>query len=1316
MIPKPMTTRFHVLIHAPLYEAVQRLPASARGRFRRVVASLAAGRWEGGARVRKLRGVGKPVFEARQDDGERILFTVVHSASRVGSPIPRPHLQLWDLVRHDEVSGRAARINPSAEAEFLDFSETESEIITEVPPHPAASFAEVPESAPGHEAGVVEFVCHTGPAAIEPREEIAGGVRWYVLPDGLLVDESAWQDLMDRGLAELELKLTAEQYAVVRAPGPVLLSGSAGSGKTTIAVHRLAAACAGSGTARVLYVTYSKWLLDLAQRLYADLLACRGHAARSVPEFLTMDDLYRTVLASARQAPPERVASFAEFRRWVAAAFRGEDAALAWEEIRSIVKGANLDTARALLPRGEYEALGRKRAPLFASARGRIYGVARRWQEHLDATGRADEIDLCRMALRSVPRTRGYDHVICDEAQDLAEIQVEFLLRLLAADSFAGLFMAGDPQQVINPSGFRWAEVRSRIRDRFLGRGRPVPDLLSLTRNFRSVRGLVELANEVLAWKRERTGRSDGDEAEESHVAGPAPILVTDGEERLAEAVRGFGPRCAVIAGSDEIRDRLQRDLETTRVFTVPESKGLEFDVAVLWGLLAADPAPWKRLLNPSLDLREDPSSRRALHHLYVAVTRARRHLAILEPPGCPKVFSLERFASKLDSEVAASLSRLFVRAASPAEWLREAEYFRDRARFRQAAECYRRAGEARLEIESLALHHEAAGEHVAAATRWIELGDAARAARLLEKADDPAAAARQWRLAGEVERAHRCDCLAAESEKRWKEAAEGWEALDAWADAARCWSNAGQRPRQVRCLALVSTAEGRFADAAVLLEDVADWEGASEAWRRAGNPSRASAADARLHEIGRRWDLAAEAWSAAGDDGSALRCRAEGASASGRWDEAARFFERLGRIDEALRAWKLAGRPGEIRRVVARRDLAEGRFLRAAVAFEEMSEFELAADAWSKASDSGQQPSAPRPLPLPEAAAKAWARGEKPAKLLQPEPERRRRSYWHARLTRRHAERAVIHDSKTRELACRVRAAEDEADFGRAATIWKALGDPGQELRCLVTDLERAGRTAELASLLERKGRLERAADAWRRARRPDGAMRCQALLAEKKRDFEAAARLWEKLGETRRAAHVRAISEFQRQEYERAAAYFDAAGEPLEAVTARVLAAKERMDYDAAVRALEQANATHLLKRLVGRREAWLEEARWMAEARKRRLAAAARRAKPKPPSQRPLFENAGDMARQEGRRIEGTAPAAPGAAATARPKNRIRSIVDAVRDRPGSTCEHIALLAGLDTRVVKPIARELAATGILRKVGRTRGTRYYLAADRQ
>ena len=96
------------------------------------------------------------------------------------------------------------------------------------------------------------------------REEITGGVRWYVLPERLLLDEAQWQELMDRGAEELELKLTAEQYAVVRAPGPVLLSGSAGSGKTTIAVHRLAAALGTAAGVRALYLTYSPWLRDHA--------------------------------------------------------------------------------------------------------------------------------------------------------------------------------------------------------------------------------------------------------------------------------------------------------------------------------------------------------------------------------------------------------------------------------------------------------------------------------------------------------------------------------------------------------------------------------------------------------------------------------------------------------------------------------------------------------------------------------------------------------------------------------------------------------------------------------------------------------------------------------------------------------------------------------------------------------------------------------------------------------------------------------------------------------------------------------------------
>jgi hypothetical protein len=128
--------------------------------------------------VKKLRGCRKPVFEARQDAGDRLLFTLAQTATRDATETLRPHLQLWDLVHHDRVSGRARRVNPSAEAEFLDFEEVEAEGISEPPPHPAAAFHEVPAAAADAEAGVVE---HAGARWAGPRahEEITGGVRWY---------------------------------------------------------------------------------------------------------------------------------------------------------------------------------------------------------------------------------------------------------------------------------------------------------------------------------------------------------------------------------------------------------------------------------------------------------------------------------------------------------------------------------------------------------------------------------------------------------------------------------------------------------------------------------------------------------------------------------------------------------------------------------------------------------------------------------------------------------------------------------------------------------------------------------------------------------------------------------------------------------------------------------------------------------------------------------------------------------------------------------------------------------------------------------
>ncbi|PYO58900.1 MAG: hypothetical protein DMD83_01635, partial [Candidatus Rokuibacteriota bacterium] len=1067
---------------------------------------------------------------------------------------------------------------------------------------------------------------------------------------------------------------------------------SAGSGKTTIAVHRLAAAVGAAPSVRALYLTYSAWLRDHARGLFHDLLACRGEIIPAPPRFLTVHELYRTLIAEDSGALLGPVVDYPEFARWYEGQFRRADAALAWEEIRGIVKGASLDLARPLLPHEEYEALGRKRAPAFVGERGRLYHVARRWQEHLEAGRRLDEIDLCRLALAAVPAGGLYDHLVCDEAQDLAEVQMELLLRLVPGRSLAGLFLAGDPQQVINPSGFRWAEVRTRIRDRFLDRGRSVPDLVVLTKNFRSVRGLVELANEVLAFKRDRTGRSEGDETEQSEVAGAAPILVGGDETALADAIRGFGPRCAVVAGSADIRERLQAVLGTTRVFTIPEAKGLEFDVVILWGVVASDPEPWRQLLDPGVGLREDPPARRALHHLYVAVTRARRHLAVYEPPGAPPLWTAERFAARLDPEPPASLARLFVRSAAPGEWTHEGEYFLARGRYRQAAECFRRAGDARREAESLARHHEAAGEPALAAERWRALGETAAAARCFEVAEHWAEAAADWSLLGDEAGSRRCQARAAEAKRRWAEAAAEWEALEAWEDAARCWAGAGQRRQQVRCLAVGAEKGGRLADAARRWEEIEVWDRAVASWRAAGREREAWSAEARGHEAARRWDDAAAAWEEAGDPRRAVRCRADASEAAGRWDAAARDWEQLGEYQSAIRAWQRAGRPDEGQRCATRRDLTEGRFSRAAEALEELGDLAGATEAWARAEAAGQQPLTSRPLPLPAAAQRTWSEGGKPARLARAIAAGRGRR---SRLP------APIPGARERGLVCAARVAEDSGRFEDAAAAWKSLGDPEQALRCRVTRLEHAGDLAGAARLLESKERYEAAAALWARAGDAAGTARCQALLDEKRGRFPEAAEAWEALGEPARATRCRATHCFRAGEYAEAARGYDAAGEPSMAFTARLLAAKLEGDYEAAEKALNDYGMQHLYRDLLGNRQTWLAQARaFAAEHARARSATIRRRGSPSGGPGPKARAGAGASARE----------GLPGKAAE--PADVSGAILDAVRRFPGLTCQGVAHVTAIATDRVKPHLAALTESGQLRKVGRTRGTRYHPA----
>jgi DNA helicase II / ATP-dependent DNA helicase PcrA len=1070
---------FSILIHADLHQALRAFKRDLRSRIRKTLLRLQAGHWAGGTRVKRLRGANRPVFEARTDRGDRLLFTAIRSADPSDPERLATYLQVWDVVSHDAVD-RVIRRNMSAEAEFLEFHIEEQFDIEVPPPEPAARFDSL--AAEDGADPLLHFLLPPHDYSPPAEEGITGAVRWFQTSAAMLADDEEFQRIIDHDGGGLELKLTREQYNVLLAPGPALVAGSAGSGKTTIAVHRLADGATASPPLRSVYLSYSPWLVDHARKLYHDVMSARSAAPPAVdPHFTTFTDLYRRILPAE-----DALVDAADFRSWFVRSGLRLDPALVWEEIRSIIKGACTNIGKVMLDEQEYLELGRKRAPLFVDERPEIYRIALRYQQWLVETQRVDQIDLCRRAFRELRRGhhKRYDAVICDEVQDLTEIEIGFVLALSADASFGRIMLSGDTQQIVNPSGFRWAEVRQTILK--ATRGTKAPPLLRLRRNFRSVRPVVELANSVIALRREIYGRSDEDDPEEAALEGPVPIQILDSDKKVLEAVRDFGPRCAVIVFSGRDRDALQRELESTRIFHVQEAKGLEFDTVILWKALSADEELINRFLRIDRRLERDARFRLFLQHLYVALTRARRHVALFEGSEPHPFWNSGHFENRAERETAPALARLFRESASAADWIREAGYYFERQRYRQAAECYRRGGQPAKESEALALFAESVGDWIAALKRWEGLGNIERQAPALERMSRFEEALAIYRRLGQTEKVATLEIHQLERQGRWAEAGQRWEALERRDEAARCYHRSGDRARALSFEAIRAEGEKNWAHAAECWWEIKSWESAARCFRKAKNTRSAALSTAMWAESRRDWTAAASAFRKAGERRRSDECRVRAYEAEGKLKEAAKLWERLDHPNEALRLYRKLGDSAAVDRVeVGRINVQEN----------------------------------VRPKVL------SFMKAGKPALAFRLASSRR--AAIRAQMAKRPPlARRVELGRENRELqldqsCCRAMMAEIADDWSKAAHHWRRAGEYDKARSAEVRAAELLTDVGERARAWMDLGEWQRAVECYQQAGDREGELSATAGLLQSQGDWASAAVVWSELGDRVRAEY---------------------------------------------------------------------------------------------------------------------------------------------------------------------------------------------------
>jgi superfamily I DNA/RNA helicase len=430
-----------------------------------------------------------------------------------------------------------------------------------------------------------------------------------------------------------------------RYAGPARVTGSAGTGKTIVALHRAAHLARSNAKARVLLATFSK---PLARALAARLESLVGGepavAARIAVQPMTgaAYDLYTEAFGQPNIASAAIVQGLLRKVSQEAGVAAPQPFLIAeWNEVVDAQQTRSWEAYRDAPRLGRKTRLGERQ-------RQALWNVFAAVQAGLSAQ---KLVTWAEVFARLAERTRAgkapaYDHVVVDEAQDLGMPEARFLAAL-AGDRPDGLFFTGDLGQRIFQQPFSWKALGIDVRGRSI----------SLRINYRTSHQIRTQADRLLPTSvSDVDGLKEGRRGTVSLFDGPEPAvrLFPDDSaeskavgawvaERLrdgcapeeigllvrsaAELPRARAAAKAAGAKATEFDEKVETVPGAICISPMHLAKGLEFRAVAV---MACDDEvlPLQERVEAVTDegdLQEVYETER--HLLYVACTRARDHL-----------------------------------------------------------------------------------------------------------------------------------------------------------------------------------------------------------------------------------------------------------------------------------------------------------------------------------------------------------------------------------------------------------------------------------------------------------------------------------------------------------------------------------------------------------------------------------------------------------------------------------------------------------------------------------------------------------------
>lgn len=485
----------------------------------------------------------------------------------------------------------------------------------------------------------------------------------------LLKEPEDLDRFVEGSLIDFLLKLDPKQERLrnLESDDAMLITGGAGTGKSTLALYRVQKLVA-FGYKPILFTTYTNALVNYSKQLLEQLLGKPPKAAGV--EVMTVDSIaYRYYTDIYGEAP---IATHYQCLGCLQTALqiteipatnicdrqvrqqKLEELGLSYllQEILDVIEARGLSTLE------EYLAVRRRGRliPLKANIREAMWAIYQNWQERMTINGYITWEQLRRKALDVVTQLphKPYQAVIIDEAQDLSPISLRLLLALVP--SFQRVYLTADISQSIYQRGFSWKQVHADLE---------VNVRRIIRRNYRNTQQIATACATILQ------GTDAGDPKcpvqKLSPYQGNLPtLLLVDNREQETQAIREFFTTAArqfrlplhssaVLCPSEqmcqEIAQRLtQQGMKAEfisgkmlsinkphiKVLTLHSAKGLEFPFVAVMGLNQGS-LPF---VDPSLPLGEVPAAINEQRRLfYVGCSRAMRALMVCGSRSRPSTF-----------------------------------------------------------------------------------------------------------------------------------------------------------------------------------------------------------------------------------------------------------------------------------------------------------------------------------------------------------------------------------------------------------------------------------------------------------------------------------------------------------------------------------------------------------------------------------------------------------------------------------------------------------------------------------------------------